>query len=203
VPLGLLDALDERVGSADVDELTAGAILGLLVLGLAHTASSLLGEVFYAGVVVAALAERRTGARRPLAHIASTLPYGRLILADVLYALIVIAGFLVLVAPGLVFLTWFALAGPVVEIEGRGAVPALRRSRELVRGRFWPVFAVVIPIVLVTDGLTEFASALATWAVGNTLLGDWAGAVLAGALAAPMYAVAVVVLAYRLIELRG
>ena len=59
VPLGLLDALDERVGSADVDELTVGAILGLFVLALAHTASALLGEVFYSGVVAAAVAERR------------------------------------------------------------------------------------------------------------------------------------------------
>jgi hypothetical protein len=202
VPLGLLDALDERVGSADVDELTAGAILGLLVLALAHTASAMLGEVFYSGVVAAAVAERRAGARRPLLHIARRLPYRRLIVVDVLFALIVLAG-LLLVVPGLVFFTWFALAGPVVEIEGRGAVPALRRSRELVRGCFWPVFAVVIPIELVTDVLTDGASALATWAVGDTLLGDWAGAVLAGVLVAPLFAVAVVVLAYRLIELKG
>jgi hypothetical protein len=203
VPLGLLDALDERVGSADVDELTAGAILGLLVLALAHTASAMLGEVFYSGVVAAAVAERRAGARRPLLHIARSLPYRRLIVVDVLFALIVIVGVLLLVVPGLVFFTWFALAGPVVEIERRGAVPALRRSRELVRGSFWPVFAVVIPIELVTDVLTDGASALATWAVGDTLLGDWAGAVLAGVLVAPLFAVAVVVLAYRLIELKG
>ena len=122
---------------------------------------------------------------------------------DVLFALIVIVGVLLLFVPGLVFFTWFALAGPVVEIEGRGAVPALRRSRELVRGCFWPVFAVVIPIELVTDVLTDTASSLATRAVGDTLLGDWAGAVLAGALVAPLYAVAVVVLASRLIELKG
>jgi hypothetical protein len=200
VPLGLLDALDERVGSPDVDELTVGAILGLLVLALAHTASATLGEVFYSGVVAAAVIERRAGTRRPLLHIARTLPYRRLVVVDVLFVLIVMAGVLLLIVPGLVFLTWFAMAGPVVEIERRGAIPALRRSRELVRGTFWPVFAVVIPIGLVTDALTDAASALATWAVGDTLVVDWAGAVLAGVLVAPLYAVAVVVLAYRLIE---
>ena len=203
VPLGFLDALDERVGSADADELRDLEALALLGLAVAHGASALLGDVFYSGGVAAVVAERRTGVRHPLAEIARSLPYRRLIAVDVLLALIVLAGLVLLLLPGFVFFTWFALAGPVVKIEGLGAVAALRRSRELVRGSFWRVFAVVVPVALATDALTEAASALATWLVGDTLPGDWAGAALAGVLLSPLYAVAVVVVAYRLIELKG
>jgi hypothetical protein len=203
VPLGLLDALDERVGSADSDELGDLEALALLGLAVTHGASALLGDVFYSGVVAAAVAERRTGVPHPLAQIARALPYHRLIAVDVLLALIVLAGLLLLVVPGFVFFTWFALAGPVVEIERLGAVAALRRSRELVKGSFWRVFGIVVPVGLSTDALTDASSALATWLVGDTLVGDWAGAALAGVLLSPLYAVAVVVLAFRLIELKG
>jgi hypothetical protein len=48
-----------------------------------------------------------------------------------------------LIVPGVVFGTWFALAPIVVETEHVGVRAAFRRSRELVHGNFWEVLTVL------------------------------------------------------------
>ena len=51
--------------------------------------------------------------------------------------------------PGVVAITLLSVVGPVVMVEGTGAVAALRRSAKLVRPFFWLTFvAVTIPIVV-------------------------------------------------------
>ena len=48
-------------------------------------------------------------------------------------------GFALLILPGVLLLTWWAVTPTVVVAEGRGAFSALGRSRALVRGHFWHV----------------------------------------------------------------
>jgi hypothetical protein len=60
-----------------------------------------------------------------------------------------------------------------------------------------------VPLTLVTNALTDAAGALATAVLGDTLVADWVGSALAGVSLTPLYAVAVVVVAYELIELKG
>jgi hypothetical protein len=203
VPVGLLEALDNRIQEVDWDAFTDLEVLALIGIVAVHSSSALLGEVFYTGVVAAAVTQVRTGASHPFAEFVRTLPYGRLIAVDVLFSSIVAAGLLALVVPGLVFFTWFALAAAAVKLENRGVLSAFRRSRELVRGSFWRVFAVLVPLTLVTNALTDAAGALATAVLGDTLVADWVGSALAGVSLTPLYAVAVVVVAYELIELKG
>lgn len=50
--------------------------------------------------------------------------------------------FLALVIPGIYFMTCWALIVPVMIIEHRFGMAALRRSRELVRGAWWRTFAI-------------------------------------------------------------
>ncbi len=57
----------------------------------------------------------------------------------VLVSAIVAGGFLLLIIPGIVFAVWFFSANMVVLFEGKTGFDALIRSRELVRGKFWPV----------------------------------------------------------------
>jgi hypothetical protein len=201
VPVGLLDALDTRIQELDKDAFTDLQAVALVGITVVHAGTALIGEVFYAGVVAAATVQTRTGASRSVGQLVRTLRYGRLVAVDLLFSLVVVAGLGVLVVPGLVFFTWFALAAPVVELEGRGVAGAFRRSRELVRGSFWPVFAILVPLELSTDALTDAAGALATAALGDTLLADWTGSALAELLLTPLFAVAVVAVAYELIEL--
>ena len=58
-------------------------------------------------------------------------------------------GFMLLIVPGLILLTIWSVAAPVIVLSARRW--ALRRSRELVRGNGWPVFGVIL-ILLVLVG---------------------------------------------------
>lgn len=202
VPIGFFEALDNRLNDVEVDEISDLAAIEALFAALVHSATSLWGEILYTGVVAAGVSELLGGDRRPLRHVARALPYGRLIAVDVLYTLIVLAGLVLLFVPGVVFYVWFALAGVVVKIERRGVGDSLRRSRELVRGSFWRVAAVVIPAELlssaVVDGGQELGHDLA-----DGFAGEWLGATLGLLLATPLYAVAVVVVAFQLFALES
>jgi hypothetical protein len=80
------------------------------------------------------------------------LPWGRLIVADVLIVGLVIVGLLALVIPGLVVFTLLAVTGPVIEIENRRVRAALRRSAHLVRHHFWPVaLLVTLPVIIASE----------------------------------------------------
>ena len=65
-----------------------------------------------------------------------------------------------LVIPGLWLLTRWSLFAPVISKERAEPVAAIRRSNELVRGHFWPVFATVTLSLLVEHGVIH-ATALA------------------------------------------
>ena len=201
VPLGLIEAADTELQKSDIttlDELTAIAVVGVAV---GHAVTSLLGDVFYSGVVASGEWETRGGEAHSLRDIARTIPWGRLVVVDLLFALIAVIGFVLLIVPGLVFLVWFSISGPVVKIERRTPRDALRRSRELVRGSFWRVFAIVIPVVFLTDAAVSAVARVGHSIAGESLFGEWAGATLGEFVATPLYAAVVVVLAFELIAL--
>ena len=135
-----------------------------------------------------------------LREIAREVEYGRLIAIDVIYAVVVAIGFLLLFVPGVVAFVFLALAAPIVEIEGRGVRDALRRSVRLVRGRFWTVLAILLPIELIGDGLTQLLTNLPHHLLGNSFLADWVADVLANLATTPFYAVAAVLLTVELIR---
>lgn len=59
-----------------------------------------------------------------------------------LYFLAIALGTMLLVLPGLAVVGWFSMAVTCATVEDRGPVTAIRRSIELVRGRFWRVLQV-------------------------------------------------------------
>jgi hypothetical protein len=78
-----------------------------------------------------------------------TLPYGRLVLLDLLTAVGVAVGLVLGIIPGLVLFTLIALAPPLVVSEHRGVWSSMKRSALLVRRAFWVTFLVVtLPVVL-------------------------------------------------------
>jgi hypothetical protein len=203
VPLSLLEALGERALELDWEDLSAFETGALTVAWLFQVASSLVGEVFYAGAVAALLVGERTGVERRLRDVARELPYLRLISVDLLYSLGVAASFILLIVPGVLFFTYYALTAPVVEIEERGIRAAFRRSHELVRGSFWTVLAILLPITVVIELLAQADQAGINALLGHSLLADWLGGTIANILVTPLYAVAAVVLTIELIEAKG
>ena len=82
--------------------------------------------------------------------------------------LIVAVGLLLAFVPARLAFVWFGLAGPVVEIEGRSVRGALARSWRLVRGHFWLVFRVLVPIEVVGDARLRAGSPVSSTACSGT-----------------------------------
>jgi hypothetical protein len=118
------------------------------------TGSSMLGSVFLSGVLGRLVGVAEHGQRDPrISTVLRALPWGPLILADLLMTLAFVVGALLLIIPGLIVLVLFIVAGPVIEIEHRRAVAGLRRSAQLVRPRFWKVALIAGLPLLVANGL--------------------------------------------------
>ncbi len=203
VPLGLLDALANQVEGIDLSRLDdVGYFLTatIVVAFVLQAATSLLGEVFYSGAVALTLAHSRHGHKPTLREIAGSLAYGRLIAVDLVFGVAVAIGLVLLIVPGVVLFTWFALAGPLVEIENDGVRASLARSRRLVKGHFWAVLAVLAPITLASEALTDVVLSLIHDTIGSELLRDWIGESLTNVAVSPFYAVAAVLIT---LELRG
>ena len=201
IPVGLLEALDESLQEFVTEaELNAIALIEVVTAAFLLGAGALLGDVLYAGIVAAVVVAEREGRDRRLRDVLGHLPVLRLVGADLLLGLVVAVGLVLLVVPAFVWLTWFALIAPVIEVERPSVRAAFRRSRELVRGHFWLVFCLVIPIILGSEILSTFILSGAVWAIGDGFFGDWAGGVLSNVLTAPLFALAVVVLYFELRE---
>ncbi len=199
VPLGAIDTL---VANADVESLDLGSGLKVFAVALAIgaiTTTGLLGEVFFSGAVAVSLTSPREEKLPSMLQIAKRLRYGRLIGVDVVYVLIVAAGLILFIFPGALAFVFLGLAGPIVELEERTVRGALKRSWELVRGNFWFVFWILVPIEIAGDvvgeGITQGVHAL----LGHGFLAGWAAESLANVLVSPLFAVATVLLTIELI----
>ena len=139
------------VGAA-IEDLTHRAEPNVVVwvFALAGTAMSQVGITFYAGLLDKVVGEFELGEEpEPVLQVLRTLPYGSLIVADILINVVSAIGLLLLVIPGVVAFTLLAITGPVINIEHVGAIKGMRRSAHLVRPHFWLVFLLVtLPIAV-------------------------------------------------------
>jgi hypothetical protein len=163
---------------------------------------SLVGTFWLQGALVYAVSDVRDG------RIDTTVgevfervrpQLGTLIVAGVLAALGIAVGFVFLIVPGLILLTWWCLIVPVIVLEGKRVGEAFTRSRELVRGHGWTVFGVVV--------ITAIVSGIAAGIIESifSFLGDflryWIGGTIASAIVTPFFAVALTLMFFRLVEL--
>ena len=124
----LVNAVNDRVSEHP------GLVATLLVVASLAT----FGTTFFAGLLDRIVGEEERGhPRRPLGELLRTLPYWRLLAADVLLSLGAVFATILLIVPGLIFYTYFSLVGPAVVMEDRKVFDAFRRSMRLVRGKFW------------------------------------------------------------------
>ncbi len=194
VPLGLVHAItiNADIGSFD---LSGGVkLVAAAAALLALTATGLVGEVFYTGAVAISLTHAHEGRPPSLRQIASMVNYGPLIAVDLIYGALVAVGLVFFVVPGVLAFVWLGLAAPVIEIEHHGIRASLARSARLVRGKFWVVALVLIPIELAGDALTDIATSLTHGLLGSELLCEWMADVLFNVAFTPFYAVAAVLL---------
>ena len=159
----------------------AGLISALLgasesvILVLIGTIVGLIGQFLYTGYVVKLVQDVRDGRRDQSVGelFRAAAPFvGTLILNGILAGIAIGIGFVLLVVPGLILLTIWAVISPAIVVENRGAIEAFGRSRELVKGEGWSVFAVILLAFLII-----VAVSIVTGLIGAGI-GDDAGRVI-------------------------
>lgn len=199
VPIGLLDALSAEVELDSLNVSNGLRLAAVLAAVGAVTTTSLLGEVFFSGAVAVSLTHPEDEHPPPLSVISRRLKYGRLIAVDIAYVLIVAVGLLLFLVPGILAFVWLGLAGPTVEIEERTVRGALVRSWRLVRGDFWHVFLVLVPIEVVGDALAGGLAGAVHDLLGHSFVATWLAESVANIFFTPIFAVAAVLLTLDLI----
>jgi hypothetical protein len=184
------------------------AALGLsrnLTLQALALAATVIAAVGYQGLVVQAVRDIQDG-KRDLT-VAGLYRSVVKVLAPLLWTAIIVGvgvflGFLAFIIPGVILLTQWAVAAPVVVCEVRSAPQALGRSRELVRGHGWQVFGVLIVTFLLVIVASTALQGLAS-GVSNSRVAYAIANLIAGTLTAPVFALASAVLYLELLQLKG
>lgn len=199
LPLGLLDALTVHVDLEALD-LTSGIKVAAVFLAVAVlTTTGLLGEIFFSGAISVALTHADGDGPPPLRQIARHIRYGQLVLVDLAFVVIVSVALPFGGVPGVLAFVFLCLAGPVVEMEQRSAWGALRRSAQLVRGSFWFVVWVVVPVEVAGDAVGRAIADVVHSLLGESFAGAWLAEGLSGVVLSPVFAIAAVLLTVELV----
>lgn len=198
--------LGALLGSAIVVFVVFGLASGLLRTGdafllfLLASVVDLVGRALYVGFVVKLVEDTRDGRRDfgvgDLFSAAAPfiLP---LIGFGILYAIGVTIGFVLLVIPGLILITFWSVGAPAIVVEKIGPIDAFGRSWRLVRGDAWSVFGVLLVVLLIVIGIGILLAAIAN-PIGDGEASTWIASIVSATITAPIFAIAVTVLYYEL-----
>jgi len=121
-----------------------GYVIGLVVVGMIR----LFGPVVYAGYLDEAVGhEYFHGERKRFSEVLRSLPWLRLVVADIILVVGTGIGLVLFVVPGLIFLTLFTLVGPVIVQEGHGVIGGFRRTFQLTREAWLMILALVVALL--------------------------------------------------------
>ncbi|MFI4991270.1 MAG: YciC family protein [Solirubrobacterales bacterium] len=184
-----------------VSALLVAAAPGLALIALLL---SLIAGTLFTGMVVELVSDIEDGRRDHSAGEllrAATPVLGQLILVGIVAGIGIVIGFVLIVVPGLILITIWSVAAPVVVLERpAGVLAALARSRELVRGNGWQVFGVIFVLfflVIVVSSGVELAADSAGTGAGIV------ARVIVGILTGPVSALAAAVLYFDLRAVSG
>jgi hypothetical protein len=175
---------------------SAGGLILILLAAAVRTA----GHALYVGFVVKLVQDVRDGRRDDgvgdlfSAAAPFILP---LIGFGILFGIGVTIGFLLLVVPGLILITFWSVGAPAIVVEGIGPVDAFGRSWRLVRGDAWAVFGTLLVVLLIVIGVGIVLAAIAN-PIGNGEASTWIASIISTTITAPIFAIAVTVLYYDL-----
>jgi hypothetical protein len=190
---------------AVLSALAQGGVAASLVFGILAAVLTLIVTYAYQGMVVETVRDIQDGVRdlsvgslfRSVAPVLAPL-----VGASILAGFGIAVGFVLLIVPGLVLLTWWALIAPSIVLERTGAIRAFGRSRELVRGNGWQVFGVIVGI-LVLQIVVSFVVTAIVAVVANTPVGNAIATLITNTLIAPVSAIAAATMFLELRRLHG
>ncbi len=194
------------IGSAIVVFLLVGLAAGILqgagglILGLLAAAVRLAGQALYTGFVVKLVQDVRDGRRDQGVGdlISAATPFILALIGfGILFGIGVTIGFLLLVIPGLILITFWSVGAPAIVVEGIGPIDAFGRSWRLVRGDAWAVFGTLLVVLLIVIVISAVLAAIAT-PIGDGEVATWIASIISATITAPIFAIAVTVLYYEL-----
>jgi hypothetical protein len=118
-------------------------------------------------------------------------------LASILASIAIWIGLWLIIVPGLFLITIWAVIVPVIVIERSPALASFERSRQLVRGRGWHVFATLVLVYVIMFVVAAVLSVIFSalpFALDNGL-----SSIISGTLVSPFIALVVTLVYYRLV----
>lgn len=134
--------------------------------------------------------------------ISAAMPYvGTVAIAAILAAIGIGIGFILIIVPGLILLTFWSLLVPEIVIGGAGAIESFGRSWRTVRGYGWNVFGtlVLVWIIMIVFEIVLSVILLALPVGWRSFISG----LVSGAVVAPFIAAVVTLVYYRLTAAHG
>ena len=175
---------------------TVGEFVGLIL--------SVFGMFLLQAALVKAVQDVRDG-RVDLdlrATVSAALPFvGSVAVASILASIGIGIGFILIIVPGLILITYWCLIVPEIVIGGAGAIESFGRSWRTVSGYAWNVFGTIILVFLI-----QIAARIVLSVIFYALPYGWRSFIadlVTGALIAPYLAAVVTLAYYRLTAAHG
>ena len=194
----------ELIVSALVVFVIVGLLAGLLqnsggfIVVLLAAMIRLAGSALYTGFVVKLVEDVRDGRRDETVgdlFSAAAPAILSLIAFAILFGIGVAIGLVLLIVPGLILITFWALGPPAIVVEGAGPLDAFGRSWRLVSGNAWSVFGALVVALLIAIAIGIVLGVIgAAIGAGATIVAS----ILASAITAPIFALAVSVMYFDL-----
>lgn len=129
-------------GNVPLNTLSMGELVIAIIIGLVLFVTSILMAVAMLKAVM-----------EPSNTITSAYQYAgsmffRYLALAILLSVIMFIGFLLFIIPGVIFMVWFAFAYYVLIRENTPILGALKRSKELTKGRWWQIFFRIVMLAV-------------------------------------------------------
>lgn len=156
----------ELMPEQELIDLSIDFLMSTLLIGV--VASLMYGFVY----LVAARAVGEELAQQPSGRSITAVALGMLltfVVAMVIVSVGSLVGSIFLLIPGIWFANTMSMVAPVIAVEGKGPVAAMRRSFELVRGNWWETFGFLLLIGLIGGTAAQVIQLVAVpvFLVGN------------------------------------
>ena len=127
---------------------SGGLILVGLVLVLIGIIISVAVGIWCQVAAIYAIKERATKIGIKQSLVMGWPKFWSFLWISILTGIVVFVGICLLVVPGIIFAVWFYFAMYVLVVEGIKGTEALKRSKQLVAGYWWPVFGRILLLCL-------------------------------------------------------
>jgi hypothetical protein len=199
LPAALILYLPLAIVSGAIFTGTGGLLVVLLVIALGFVTGFI-----YQGLVVRSVQDLQDGERDLTVGelFRSVVPVlGSLILVGIVGGIAEGIGFLLLIIPGVILVTIWAVVAPAIVIENR-SFDAFGRSYELTRGNFWQVLAVIVVLFIIQFIIQRIFGAIGS-GISDSLVPYAIFTLIGSVIIAPLSALASAVMYFELVGLKG